>query len=324
MNEKKHDIAVIIINYNSSGYTINAIDSVLKSTSEELDIEIIVVDNASGIADYEKLHSYISRLNLRHVFLFRSRINTGFGGGNMQGVQHANAAYYLFLNNDTLLLNDALLICHDFMRSSPEAAVCGAQIFNDQSVKQLSFDHFSTPLREIFGKKMVEFLYPVSKPSRRKTYFTPLEVDYVNGSFMFFRASDFDDIGGFDTNIFLYFEESDICFRLRKAGRKTFFVPDASYLHFHGQSIKKSEMPIEMKIELKTSMFYVIRKNQGYLKYQLLRLFFILRYALVSIVKPHYFKLLIAILLGLPLGRSLKQRQLIVDQVIKYDRDRIE
>ncbi len=319
MNEKKHDIAVIIINYNSSGFTINAIESVIKNTSDLLDIEIIVVDNASGMADYEKLYSFVSQLNLQHVSLFRSRMNTGFGGGNMHGIQFANAAYYLFLNNDTLLLNDALLICHDFMKSAPEAAVCGAQIFDDKSVKQLSFDHFSTPLREIFGKKMVEFLFPATKPSRRKAYFSPLAVDYVNGSFMFFRAADFDHIGGFDTNIFLYFEESDICYRLRKLHRKTFFVPDASYLHFHGQSIKKSELPIEMKIELKTSMFYVIRKNQGYLKYQLLRLFFIWRYALTCVVKPHYFKLLIAIILGLPLGRSLKQRQLIVDQVTKYD-----
>ncbi len=319
MNEKKHDIAVIIINYNSSEFSKNCIESVVKTTSADLDYEIIVVDNASQLADYEQLNSYITQLQLPHISLYRSRINTGFGGGNMHGVQHANAAYYLFLNNDTVLLNDALLICHNFMKISEEAAVCGAQIFSTDSVKQPSFDHFSTPSREIFGKGMIEFLFPSTKPSRRRDYLSPLEVDYVNGSFMFFRASDFDNIGGFDTNIFLYFEESDICFRLRKKRRKTYFVPDASYLHFHGQSIKKSKMPVEMKIELKTSMFYVIRKNQGYLKYQMLRLFFILRYAFTCIVKPQYFKLLKAILIGLPLGRSLKQRQLIVDQVIRND-----
>ena len=129
---------------------------------------------------------------------------------------------------------------------------------------------------------------------------------------MFFRAKDFDSVGGFDTTIFLYFEESDICYRLKKKNRKTYFVPSASYLHYQGVSIQKTAWNIRTKIELKTSMFYVIRKNYGYFHYQILRLFFILRYGLVSIVKPKYFKLFHRILIGLPMGKSLKQEQRIL------------
>ena len=198
------------------------------------------------------------------------------------------------------------------MEKTEDAALCGPQIFNEHQKKEVSFDHFTSIGREIFGKKMLELVFPRTKPNRRKQYATPLSVDYVNGSFMFFRAKDFDSVGGFDTTIFLYFEESDICYRLKKKNRKTYFVPSASYLHYQGVSIQKTAWNIRTKIELKTSMFYVIRKNYGYFHYQILRLFFILRYGLVSIVKPKYFKLFHRILIGLPLGKSLKQEQRIL------------
>jgi GT2 family glycosyltransferase len=271
----------------------------------------VVVDNASEKTDYLQLESAIERLEQKNVCLYRSRFNTGFGGGNMHGVQFSNARYYLFLNNDTLMLDDPIKSCYDFMELTVDASVCGPRIFNERQEKQLGFDYFTSFSREVFGKKFVETVY--GKPNRRKQYSKPLSVDYVNGSFMFFRATDFNSVGGFDTNIFLYFEESDICYRLKKKGKKTYYIPSASYIHYQGQSIKKTKIPIEIKTELKTSMFYVIRKNYGYVHYQLLRLVFILRYGLTSLVKPKYFKLFHRILIGLPMGKSLKQKQVIQD-----------
>jgi len=309
MKDIKFDLAIIIINYNSAKYTKQCIQSVLDNTTSTISYEIIIVDNASNSKDYEALKNHIFKLKKTNISLYRSRINTGFGGGNMYGIQFANANYYLFLNNDTLLIKDPIKICFDFMEKTEDAAVCGPQIFNEHQKKEVSFDHFTTIGREIFGKKMLEIVYPRTKPNRRKEYTMPLTVDYVNGSFMFFRAKDFDSLGGFDTTIFLYFEESDICYRLKKKNRKTYFIPTASYLHYQGISIQKTTWNIRTKIELKTSMFYVIRKNYGYLHYQILRIFFILRYGLVSIVKPKYFKLFYHILIGLPIGKSLKQEQ---------------
>lgn len=304
------DISVIIINYNSSEYTLKCVEKVLEKTSNESLFEILVVDNASESEDFETLKSSLSDLNSDKITIHRSRINTGFGGGNMHGVQHARGNYYLFLNNDTLLINDSISTCYNFIKNTSDAAACGAQIFNEKEEKQVSFDHFTSFWREVLGKQFVEKIF--SKPNRRKEYSEPISVDYVNGSFMFFRAEDFNSVGGFDTNIFLYFEESDICYRLKKKGRKTYFVPSASYLHYQGKSIGKSNIPIDTKIELKTSMFYVIRKNYGYFHYQILRLFFIIRYGLTSLIKPKYFKLFTRILVGLPLGKSLKHKQTVL------------
>jgi len=301
------DISIIIINYNSSEYTRECIESVLETTASNIDYEIIVVDNASEKEDFKTLRTYIDKLKNENIVLGRSRINTGFGGGNMHGVQLARGNYYLFLNNDTLLQKGTIKSCHDFMERTPDAAVCGPQIYNENGIKEVSFDHFTSFAREVFGRQFVETIF--SKPRRKKRHETPIAVDYVNGSFMLFRASDFNSVGGFDTNIFLYFEESDICYRLKKLGKKTFFIPNVSYIHYQGKSIDKTGMPIATKIELKTSMFYVIRKNYGYLHYQALRLIFIIRYGLTSLVKPKYFKLFHRILIGLPLGKSLKHKQ---------------
>ena len=312
MRSTKLDLSVIIINYNSFEFTRECIQSVLGNTSSTITYEIIIVDNASKNDDYLALKNYISDLEHSKVKLFRSRINTGFGGGNMYAVQFANSTYYLFLNNDTLLINDPIKICYDFMEKTADAALCGPQICNEHQINEVSFDHFTSIGREVFGKKMLEFVFPRTKPNRRKLYTRPLSVDYVNGSFMFFRANDFDSVGGFDTNIFLYFEESDICYRLKKKNKKTYFIPSASYLHYQGTSIENTSWNNKTKIELKPSMFYVIRKNYGYMHYQILRMIFIVRYGLVSIIKPKYFKLFHRILIGLPLGKSLKQEQRII------------
>jgi hypothetical protein len=75
----------------------------------------------------------------------------------------------------------------------------------------------------------------------------------------------------------------------------------------------EDRMPMATKIELKTSMFYVIRKNYGYFHYQILRMVFIFRYGFTCLIKPKYFSLFTRILMGLPLGKSLKQRQVIID-----------
>jgi GT2 family glycosyltransferase len=311
MSTKTLDLAIILINYNSSEYTKKCISSIVAQTSKSLSYKIIITDNASEKEDFKNLNSFVNSLSDQNIQLNRSRINTGFGAGNMHGVQFASAKYYLFLNNDTVLIDDPIKVCFDFMEANQQAAVCGAQILNENHEKTVSFDHFTSFAREVFGRKTPELLF--SKSNRKKEYSKPLAVDYVNGSFMFFRAEDFNNIGGFDTNIFLYFEECDICYRLKKRRKLTYFIPNASYMHHQGASVEKAEIPIKIKMELKTSMFYVIRKNYGYLHYQLLRFVFIIRYGLTSIIKPKYFKLFHLILIGLPLGKSLKHNQIIQD-----------
>ncbi len=309
MEENKFDIGVVIINYNNADLTIASVKSVLKNTDPSLDIRIVIVDNASQQEDFQQLSIGIDQIEDSRIVLVRSMINTGFGGGNMMGVQHLNSTYYAFVNNDTILQNDCLHILKNYMDAHTETALCGPQILDETLTPKVSFDHFVSLTREVLGSAFLELINSKKCPNRTKEYKNPVAVNYVNGSFMFCRATDFNDAGGFDTNIFLFFEESDLSYRLLKAGKATYFVPKAKYVHYQGKSMPSS---VATKLELKTSMFYVIRKHQGYLSYQLLRLLFILRYGLTSIIKPKYWALFYRILIGLPLSKSLKMEQKIV------------
>jgi len=280
---KQYDIGIIIINYNKSDLTIACVKSIIEHTDPKINYQLIVVDNASSFEDYSNLKKSLAAASYDDIKIVRSIINTGFGGGNMFGVHHVDSSYYAFINNDTLLVNDCLSILKNYMDKQPEIAVCGPEIQNEEQLRQVSFDHFSNLAREVFGKKFLEIIHPKKFPNRKKRYENPLTVNYINGSFMFCRATDFHNVGGFDTNIFLFYEESDLCYRLFKQGKLTSFIPEAKYIHYHGESLPDS---IISKIELKTSMFYVIRKNYGYIQYQLLRIILLVKYTFTCLVKP--------------------------------------
>ena len=305
----QYDVGVIIINFNNAELTINSVNSILKNTSHSINYQIIIVDNASEIKDYTQLQRVLNELGNNKIKLVRSMINTGFGGGNMFGVQHANATYYAFVNNDTILQNDCIDILKKHLNTDEEVAICGPEILDEKLERKVSFDHFVSVKRELFGSSFLEWRSSKKCPKRKEKYEQPITVNYVNGSFMFCRAQDFNKVGGFDTNIFLFFEESDLSYRLLKQNKLTSFVPEAKYIHFQGKSMPSS---IITKIELKTSMFYVIRKHYGYLHYQLLRIIFIIRYGLTSIAKPKYWPLFYRILIGLPISKSIKNNQEIV------------
>ncbi|WP_246131550.1 glycosyltransferase family 2 protein [Aquimarina intermedia] len=306
-----YDVSAILVNYNSSTFTINCIDSILDQTSSKLKIQIIVVDNASTYEDYISIKKKIQNLNLPSITLIRSRINTGFGGGNMLGIQHATAKYYAFINNDTLLKNDCLSIVYNFLEDTPDAAVCCPQQYNEHNEVQKSFDHFLSLRRELFGRKILERLNPNKYPKRRKIYDTPIKVQSVPGSFLVANAVCFDKVGGFDTNIFLYYEETDLCYRISKDDERwaSYLVPEARFTHFKGQSTSKS---LAIKKELKISLLYVLKKNSGYVAYLVLRIWLTLKFLVKSFFSPKNFKLFILFAKGAPLTESLKHRQILL------------
>lgn len=303
------DIAVILINYNSSEHTINCIRSIIEKTSKNLRYQIIITDNCSEKEDYLKLKSFCDTGAIPNLQLHRNPINSGFGGGNMYGAQFANVHYLAFINNDTLLINDCLSILKTTLDANPEIGIAGAQAFKENGDFMISLDHFASPAREIFGRKFLEIINPKKYPKRKKRYTEPVQVNFVPGSFMFVRATDFNAIGGFDTNIFLYYEETDLCIRLANQSKFAYLVPEAEFIHFHGASTERS---LAIKKELKISLLYIMRKHYGYFGHKIVWLFFILKYFFSSIFKPKNWSLFTLFLTGAPLSKSLKMKQRIV------------
>lgn len=294
------DIAVVIINYNTAKYTVECVESVLEKTDPAINFQIVVVDNASRKEDLDLLKSTLS--SAPNVKLVESRVNTGFGGGNMLGFNQTNARYVLFLNNDAFLQNDCLRILYDFMERNPEAGLATAQNYDEKGNFVISFDHNKGLRKMVFGRSFLEKRNPEKYPVRKKQYSHPVEVNWVNGAFMFFRTKDFIDAGGFDPHIFLYFEEMDICHRLSKNEKKTYLVPAAKITHYQGKSTGEN---YRLHQEALISYLYMIRKNFGYSKYILTKTYLLSTF----IVRPEQWKFYKILMASKPEKYSLRPKE---------------
>ena len=282
------DIASIIINYNSSKLTQECINSIISKTNPSLNYQIIVVDNCSEKEDYLALKHFCDSHPFTNLQLVRSKINTGFGGGNMAGFHFANAKYIAFVNNDTVFLNDCFSILKNAVEKDNSIAMVGGQSYSETGKQMVAFDHFASLSKELFGRDFLEKINPKKYPKRKLEYTNPVQVNYVQGSFMLVRTDDFNTVGGFDTNIFLYYEETDLCIRLAKIGKSCYLIPEAKYIHYHGASTPQN---ITIKTELKISLLYIIRKHYGFFSF-----YFLLNYLRINYVfniqKTHQYLLL--------------------------------
>ena len=240
--------------------------------------------------------------------LIRSKINTGFGGGNMAGFHFANAKYIAYVNNDTVFLNDCFSILKTALEKDNSIAMVGGQSYSETGKLMVAFDHFASISKELFGRDFLEKTNPKKYPKRKLEYTNPVKVNYVQGSFMLVRTDDFNTVGGFDTNIFLYYEETDLCIRLAKMGKSCYLIPEAKYIHYHGASTPQN---ITIKTELKISLLYIIRKHYGFFSFYFLLNYLRINYVFSTIFKPKYWYLLKVLLAGAPLSKSLKVKQII-------------
>jgi hypothetical protein len=295
-----------LINYNSAQHTINCIKSIVEKTSADIAYQLIITDNCSASEDYHTIKNFCDTSGIPNLQLHRSHINTGFGGGNMHGVQFADAKYLAFVNNDTLFLNDCVAELRHAMDQRPEIGIAGGQAFKENGDFMISLDHFASPAREILGRKFLELSNAKKYPKRKIRYSEPVQVNFVPGSFMFVRATDFYDLGGFDTNIFLYYEETDLCIRLAKKGKFAYLIPQAQFIHLHGASTERS---LAIKKELKISLLYIMRKHYGWFGHKAVWLFLTLKYFFSGIIKSKNRSIFILLASGAPLSASLKMKQ---------------
>lgn len=304
-------IAAVIINYNSANYTIECIKSILEKTPNDFSYKLYVVDNNSEYNDYKKLSNYLTTLNSAKISLLRNKINKGFGGGNMFGVQFTEPSeYFAFINNDTLFINDCFSEMYFYAKKNNDVGIIGGQSFNEKYKEIISFDHYAGTIRQIFGRRFLEIINPKKYPKRKKEYQTPIEVNTVSGSFMLIDRNAFNSIGGFDENLFLYYEETDICLRLKKINKTCALLPSAKYLHYHGASTEKSD---RIKKELKISLVYLVQKHSGLISKKVLLTYLIILSLFKAIIKPRNWPFLKLYLQGAPLSKSLKTQQKISD-----------
>jgi GT2 family glycosyltransferase len=297
-------ISVIIINYNSSRFTLDCVASV-RARTERVIPDIVVIDNGSAPADWDALQPLAA---LPGLTLRRSRLNLGFAGGNMLGWQLANPAadYYFFLNNDCVLRTDVCSELAEFMAQTPDAGACSGQMFHADGCRSTRIRHFPTPALRLFGSTLMRWLDPAGYPDTKERFSEPRPSPVVSGSALFVRATAFDAIGGFDVGYFLYCEEEDLCRRLLNQGFRSYIVPGSEYIHFWSQSTQPG---FAVSREYYISLFRYYRAHHSAPARAMLRLLLAAKNARKFYKHPDFLRLAGFILRGAPQRFSLRYRQ---------------
>lgn len=232
-------VSFIILNYNTPEITKQCVDSIEQFYGTQAH-ETIIVDNNSTVENYELLQRLIGE----HHRIVRSKINLGFGLGNMLGAELAEGDYLCFLNSDVQLVEDCITPLVTYLSSAEDVGVITPQQYRPNGTA-FAFRHKFGIRRDLLGDGIFEYLFPKKYPKRSDlTRTEPFVVSEINGSFMMFRAEVFWQIGGFDTNIFLFHEEYDIARRLELAGYTNVVYPAVRFLHAHGASSHQAKRDI--------------------------------------------------------------------------------
>ncbi len=260
-SESKIRISIIIVNYHVKNLLLTCINSIYKSTGENIKLEVIVVDN-------DEVKSISKDLKQRFPkTIYIPNTNRGFANGCNVGSKSASGDYLFFLNPDTIIRNDSIKLLLNNLERNKNTAIAAPTLYdiNDKPYPLQGFGTL-TPISAIFAFSLINKIFPgnpISKKYWRSDWMkqSVREVDSVPGSAFIIRKIIFQKIGGFDENFFLYFEEHDLCKRVKVLGYKIVMLSNAKVYHAWGESTKKSDKNIS-KI-FNESRFYYLKKNYG-------------------------------------------------------------
>jgi GT2 family glycosyltransferase len=261
-NRMTPSCAIVIVSYNCR----DALRACLrKLTAQANPPSIIVVDNASGDGSAE-----MAAREFPTVQLIQNSVNRGFAAGCNQGIRASASDLVLLLNPDTLLDGWELRKLLDVMRDQPNIGACGPRILNADGSLQPSCRRFPTlgamlcdelGLGRLFPRSQCFAKYRMSGWQHNETR----EVDQLMGSCLLLRRAALDQLSLLDERFFLYFEEVDLCWRLRQCGWRVLFVADATVTHLGGLSSKTDRR--NALLHRYRSLFAFYRKH--YPKWQL-------------------------------------------------------
>lgn len=230
----KNKITAIIVNYKCFNSTKSSVESILNSKK---DVQVIVVDNSECIEEHEKLIFSLPST----VKTIKSDDNIGFGNACNLGFQQSNNELILLLNPDALILGDTLDDLVEFMINNPDVAAVSPRVWWDVQQKWfLPPSLLPTPFTEfcrlaamrwhLFGKVLSWNFRHQALRFIQST--VPLRQKMLSGGNILLRRTAIEKAGGFfDPKFFMYYEDTDLCLRLRRAGYKLCLLPKAHAIH---------------------------------------------------------------------------------------------
>lgn len=255
------ELSVIIVNWNSKAYVRDCVAS-LAAYCDRDGTEVVVVDGGSFDGCDRMLAA-----EFPWVRFVQSPDNVGFARGNNLGVRHARGRHLLFLNPDTLLLEDSLRILGRRLDNLPQAGAAGCRLLNaDRTLQASCVQSFPTVVNQVFDAQWLRDRFPRARlwgaTARVGGTATPYEVEALSGACLAVTRSAFEQVGGFTESYFMYGEDIDLCYKLRAAGWKVFHLPETCLVHFGGGSSQKA--PGESSVvTMRASVQHFLRLRRG-------------------------------------------------------------
>lgn len=248
---QQKELSIIYVNYNTADQVMMSVESVRRYT-KDVDYEIIVADNNSK--DDENLQKLIDDKSIKVVKLDD---NYGFGKANNAGLKESTGEYIFLLNPDTICHDNSIKMLLDCLKADQTIGVISPNLINSESkpthsfrragdgiITELNFALFGIPYKILYGN---DFEYNHSN--------NQLSVAYSCGAAMMMKREIFDKVGGFDETFFMYYEDQDLCNRIKKTGLRIVNEPTAIIQHLEGTSISLNSRREELIIQSRKKYF---------------------------------------------------------------------
>lgn len=240
--EKMIDVSIIIVSFNTRELLESLLISIIENT-KRVRFEIIVVDNAST-DDSARLAKELTKEVLGRVL--KNTKNLGFAKANNQGIRRARGKYLLLLNSDTHLIEDSVSGMFDFLEKDKSVGVAGCKLLNRDGSLQENGGFFPDIWRLFLWALLLDDLPVLNRLNlyhpHKIFYQGKKSVDWVTGAFFMIRRNVIEEVGLFSEKFFMYVEEIEYCWRVKKFGWRVIYNPLTSIVHIGGASSNREKV----------------------------------------------------------------------------------
>ena len=255
-------LSIIILCWNDRSVIADCLQSIY-ATTHSTEFEVIVSDNGSTDGSIAFIHA-----NYPRVHVIENGRNLRFARANNVGIQASQGEYVLILNPDTIIHEGALDAIVNFADKHPETGAFGCKVLNSDGSYQVSARPFASLRAEWIvafylrwlghlGSWLTADAYPGWKGETRRN------VDWITGCFMLIRGELLRRLGGFDEQFFYYYEDMDLCRRIRESNYPIVYTPDASITHLKGHSTNLRLPPVTFALDRQITRYRYYYKYYG-------------------------------------------------------------
>lgn len=277
------DLSIIIVCWKVKNLLKKCLESIYHET-KNIKFEVFVIDNDSQDGTDEMV-----KKNFPRIKLIVNYKNVGFARANNQAIQEAKGDFVLLLNPDTEIIENALEKMVSFMKKNQEVGIAGCQLLNPDGTIQPSARKLPDLLSHIIillklhnflpHLKSIKNYYMLNWPHNQVK-----EVDQIMGAFFLIRYEVIRKIGLLDNNFFIWYEEVDYCQRVKKAGWKVIYTPEAHIIHKKGKSFEQ-QFPIKKQLIFNKSILYYFKKHKPLWNYIILLILYPISILLACLVQ---------------------------------------